>query len=276
MNIGNKSAPAEGGPGPRRLGVKGVVFVGTCVLVLGGGGVALATELSSSPVDASGMIHGCYSNTALNGSHVFVLQNASTSCPKGTTPISWNEVGPTGPAGSPGPTGASGAAGSPGAQGSPGPTGAAGPTGSAGPAGVSYGLYGSSSTADVSSSGYGTVLTSPDAQQAGDYYVTATVSLDIPAGGWAECDLNDPSETTGGEVGPTGSQVSLQEITVVGDIDLAVGDQAEIQCQGSASTVYEFGDITATLISNDDNGANTLNNNGTGSNGNSGGTTTNS
>ena len=37
-------------------------------------------------------------NAELNGSHVFVLQDAGTSCPKGTTAISWNAQGPTGTA----------------------------------------------------------------------------------------------------------------------------------------------------------------------------------
>jgi len=48
--------------------------------------------MSSGPVDSSGVIHGCYTNTALNGSHVFVLQDAGTNCPRGTTPISWNQA----------------------------------------------------------------------------------------------------------------------------------------------------------------------------------------
>jgi hypothetical protein len=45
-------------------------------------------------------------------------------------PITWNQTGPTGPAGSAGP------AGPPGAQGPAGPPGATGPTGPAGPAGA--------------------------------------------------------------------------------------------------------------------------------------------
>ena len=89
------------------------------------GGTAAAASLGG-PVDSSGVVHGCYSNAELNGSHVFVLQDAGTSCPKGTTPISWNQTGAAGPAGPAGPAGATGPQGPPGATGSPGATGPAG------------------------------------------------------------------------------------------------------------------------------------------------------
>ncbi len=62
------------------------------------------------------MITGCYTNAAVNGSHAVVLQNGGTSCPSGTSAISWDQTGPQGPAG---------------------PAGAAGATGPAGPAGSS-------------------------------------------------------------------------------------------------------------------------------------------
>lgn len=80
------------------------VVVGAATLVLGAGtGIAAASmRTSPSPVDSSGTVHGCWTNRAVNGSHVFVLQNAGTQCPKGTTAISWNEEGRPGP---PGPSG---------------------------------------------------------------------------------------------------------------------------------------------------------------------------
>lgn len=98
-----------------------VIIAGATTLILtAGASVATAAVMSSGPVDSSGVIHGCWTNAELNGSHVFVLQDAGTSCPKGATPISWNEKGP---AGSPGPSGPAG------------PTGAAGPS-TAGPSGL--------------------------------------------------------------------------------------------------------------------------------------------
>ena len=80
-----------------RIGRK-VIIAGVGALVLiAGASAATAAVMSSGPVDSSGVIHGCYSNEAFNGSHVFVLQDAGTSCPRGTTAISWNEQGPAGP-----------------------------------------------------------------------------------------------------------------------------------------------------------------------------------
>jgi hypothetical protein len=84
-----------------------VVIIGVAALFVAGGGTAAAAVISRSPVDNSGVIHGCWSKTAINGSHVFVLQDAGTSCPNGTTAISWNQIGPQGPQGPAGPQGPS-------------------------------------------------------------------------------------------------------------------------------------------------------------------------
>lgn len=92
-------------PGRRTLLAAGL----TAALALGSG-VAYAA-VSGGPVDGGGGIHGCYTNTALNGSHALVLQDAGTSCPKGTTAISWAVQGPQGPAGPTGPVGPTGPAG---------------------------------------------------------------------------------------------------------------------------------------------------------------------
>jgi len=89
-----------------------IVIAGVSTLVVAGGGTAAAAAvMSTSPVDSSGVIHGCWSNAELNGSHVFVLQDAGTTCPKATTPISWNVKGPQGPAGTTGAMGPAGPAG---------------------------------------------------------------------------------------------------------------------------------------------------------------------
>jgi Collagen triple helix repeat (20 copies) len=103
---------------------------GLLVALVAGGGTALAA--TSGPVSSGGLISGCYTNAEVSGSHAFVLQDIGTSCPKGTTAVSWNEQGLAGLAG---PAGPPGAAGPPGSAGPPGPAGAAGAQGPAGPAG---------------------------------------------------------------------------------------------------------------------------------------------
>jgi hypothetical protein len=109
-----------------------VIIAGATALVLAAGASAATAAVMSSPspVDSSGVIHGCWTNAELNGSHVFVLQNAGTTCPKGTTAISWNQTGAQGSAGPVGPAGATGLTGPAGPVGPAGPTGA---TGQAGP-----------------------------------------------------------------------------------------------------------------------------------------------
>jgi len=101
-----------------------IAIGGTLALTIGGSTAYAA--IAGGPVSSGGVISGCYTTQALNGSHVFVLQDAGATCPKGTTAISWNE---TGPAGATGPTGSIGPAG---AAGPPGTTGAAGPAGANG------------------------------------------------------------------------------------------------------------------------------------------------
>ena len=76
-----------------------IVITGATALALVAGGTAAGAAITGGPVDGSGVIHGCWTNAAINGTHVFVLQDAGTACPKGTTAISWNQRGPAGPAG---------------------------------------------------------------------------------------------------------------------------------------------------------------------------------
>src|SRR6478672_7692072 len=80
-----------------------IVLLGTgAALAVAAGGTA-AYALANSPIDSSGVIHGCYTTAATNGSHKIVLQNAGTNCPTGTTAIKWNQKGPRGPQGPAGP-----------------------------------------------------------------------------------------------------------------------------------------------------------------------------
>jgi hypothetical protein len=87
------------------------------LLLIGGGTAAGAAIAGSGPVDANGVIHGCWSQAELNGSHVLVLQDAGSTCPPKTNAISWSETGPAGPAGPAGPQGTPGTNGTNGTDG---------------------------------------------------------------------------------------------------------------------------------------------------------------
>jgi hypothetical protein len=88
-----------------------IIFTMAAALALVAGGTAAGAAIASGPVDSSGIVHGCYTTNAIKGSHFFVLQDAGTSCPRGTTAIMWNQQGPQGPQGPPGPQGPQGVAG---------------------------------------------------------------------------------------------------------------------------------------------------------------------
>jgi Collagen triple helix repeat (20 copies) len=108
------------------MNIRRIVITGAAALALVAGGTAAGATMAASPVDSSGVINGCWTNAAINGSHAFVLQDAGTSCPKGTTAISWSQKGPQGPTGPAGPAGPAGP------QGPKGDTGATGPAGADG------------------------------------------------------------------------------------------------------------------------------------------------
>ncbi len=106
-------------------------FVALTAVALGlvAGGVAYATIPGSN-----GVIQGCYDS----GGNVKVVQ--ALPCPKGFTPLQWNQQGVPGTNGAPGPTGPTGAAST--VAGPSGPTGptstVAGSTGATGPAGPGF------------------------------------------------------------------------------------------------------------------------------------------
>jgi hypothetical protein len=101
---------ARNGQGPRTMRRRiGLLIAGVAVALMAGVGTALAATFG--PVDSGGVIHGCWTKAAVNGSHVFKLQDAGTKCPNGTTAISWNQKGPAGPRGATGPAGTPGPAG---------------------------------------------------------------------------------------------------------------------------------------------------------------------
>lgn len=104
-----------------------LIAIGATLALTIGGSTAYAA-IAGGPVSSGGVVSGCYTTQALNGSHVFVLQDAGATCPKGTTAISWNQTGPAGATGPAGSTGPAGAAGPPGTTGAAGPDGANGNT----------------------------------------------------------------------------------------------------------------------------------------------------
>jgi hypothetical protein len=173
-----------------RIGRKIVIAGVTALALAAGASVATAAVMSSTPVDSSGVIHGCWSNTALNGSHVFVLQDAGTSCPKGTTAISWNEQGPAGATGPAGPSGPAGPTG---------PSGPAGPT-TAGPGGLNV------TVATNTQGNIGTEYDWADARcPASAPYVLSGEAFSIPPAG--PLTVSEPYDfTTGTPV--TGAEVS--------------------------------------------------------------------
>jgi len=111
------------------MNIRRVVITGAAALTLVAGGTAAGAAIAGGPVDSHGVIYGCYTTKAANGTHALVLQDAGTTCPSGTTAIQWNQQGPAGPQGSQGPKGDPGPAGPPGATGAQGPQGPQGPPG---------------------------------------------------------------------------------------------------------------------------------------------------
>lgn len=72
-----------------RVGRKAIIAGSTALVSAVAAGVATASILpSSSRVDSSALIHGCWTNAEKHGSHTFVLLKAGASCPKGTTAVS--------------------------------------------------------------------------------------------------------------------------------------------------------------------------------------------
>ena len=117
------------------MNIRRITITGATALALVAGGTAAGAAIATGPVDSSGVIHGCYTNKAINGSHIIVLQDAGTTCPNGTTAIQWNQTGPTGPAGAIGPAGPTGPAGPKGDTGAQGPAGNDGAGGTGGTGG---------------------------------------------------------------------------------------------------------------------------------------------
>ena len=187
-----------------------ILIASAAALTLLAGGATAGATIAAGPIDGSGVIHGCWTNAAINGTHVFVLQDAGTICPKGTTAISWNQQGPAGPAGPAGLAGATGPVGPAGLTGPAGPrgdTGAQGPAGTTGPAGP----VGTTGPAGPAGSNGNTILNGAGAPAAslgndGDFYLdTAADVLYGPKAGGTWPAVGTSLTGAAGPQGPAGA-----------------------------------------------------------------------
>ena len=119
---GNSEAGAAGNSWWRR---RSVIAASAVIVLIAGAGAAAAHSSSSVGTQT---FAGCLTSAGALVD-VTLSSNPSTSCPSGTTSVTWTQQGPAGD------TGATGAIGSPGPVGKTGHAGPAGPTGAAGAAG---------------------------------------------------------------------------------------------------------------------------------------------
>jgi hypothetical protein len=100
---------------PSKISMKNKAVVTTAAaLALVACGTAAGAAVLAGPIGSDGVIHACYTTTAIHGSHAVVLQNTGRRCPRGTTAISWNQTGRQGVPGRQGPPGQPGQQGPPG------------------------------------------------------------------------------------------------------------------------------------------------------------------
>ena len=101
LPFGRRAAMRESGTKWQDYSLSKAVITGAAALALVAGGTAAGAAITSSPVDGNAVIHGCYMMRPTDD--VSALQDAGTTCPKGTTAISWSQTGPAGATGPAGP-----------------------------------------------------------------------------------------------------------------------------------------------------------------------------
>jgi hypothetical protein len=107
----------------------------TLSLIVAGGGVAWAAGAVGGVPDAAGVIHACYlTHSDFKPVHLLDSTKVKT-CPRGWSPLAFNQTGPQGPQGLPGAQGVQGVPGGTGATGPQGPVGASGADGASGVSG---------------------------------------------------------------------------------------------------------------------------------------------
>jgi type VI secretion system secreted protein Hcp len=187
------------------------------IATLGGGAFALAA------IETTGEIHGCYDGQG----RLRVLTSSTDSCSRFERAISWNKVGPTGPAGPTGPQGDSGPQGDPGAQGDVGPMGPQGPQGDVGPAGPA-GQDGRDGRDGLSCDGTGGGGGDPQAASVDMFLELDGIKgeskdekhkgeIEILSFSWG---ASNPGSSTAGGGGGAG-KVSISDLSVTKPIDLA-------------------------------------------------------
>jgi hypothetical protein len=196
----------------RRLGMAAVTVTSAALTILGIGGGALASNVA-----APGQIKACYKT----GATLPPLTHIATSgtCPTGNSTLTWNKVGPPGPAG------------------------------------ISVGTSGTSGTS-VPLNAVQTlvpVLSAAAAPASGTYYVNASVMLVVAQGDTVACILAVNGAATGpfATVGPVPNQ-TYETIPLSDAVSLQAGQAPEVECSGytgNAGTSFYDGGITSTLIS---------------------------
>ena len=189
-----------------------LVAAGIATTSAAGGGVAFASTTAPT-------ITACYKT----GTSPATLQRVSgTTCPSGTTKLTWNQQGPAGPAGA-----------------------AAGLTTSIAVGGEDVVL---TNTAETK------VIATPAAKQAGTYYVSATLSFLAPPADVIGCQSPGvtgflPFTVT---VPPAGSAYEFVTIPLNFAVSAAVGAPVQIECKDDSvsGAIFEDGVINATLVSN--------------------------
>jgi hypothetical protein len=97
-------------------------------------GSALLSGVALADIPDGGVFHGCVKDKSGDNEQTLRLIDTSSggTCRKNETMVSWNMLGPAGPAGAQGPAGPAGAQGLMGPAGAPGAQGPAGPPGTSG------------------------------------------------------------------------------------------------------------------------------------------------
>ena len=219
----------------------GLLTAGLAVVLVAGGGTALAA--TTGPVSGTGVITGCYTNAAVNGSHALVLQNGGTSCPSGTSAIWWDQTGPPGPAGAAGATGPAGPAGAIGPAGPAGPTGPIGPAGPAGATGPP-GLTGPTGpTGPAGPPGTGATITPLSSGSTTCMYGGAEIQDGNPADAPAYACNGAP-----GAAGATGAQGPAGPAGVLGSLDSLNGVTCDVGSPYQGTVLVSYGSQGAISI----------------------------
>jgi hypothetical protein len=211
------------------LSVAAVTIASATLALAGVGSDALASSTT-----ATGTIKACYKT----GTALVPLDHVgnSVACPTGDSALTWNKVGPQGPAGPQGPQGAQG------------------PAGPQGPAGVSQGISTSSNTNVPLNQGNTLVpvLTINPVPVSGTYYLNASVMLTVGSGDGVACiwGVNGNEEGTFATVGNV-PNLSYQTVALSASLALPAGTDLQVLCSGYNSvsqTSFYNGAITGVLI----------------------------